>query len=104
MQDRLRMGQWHVLSTTREKPFVTSERPVYAEWDKHQDVRLVSFPVSSTKAILVVGNGQIREKRNDEQDIAALNRQTMHRATDFVVACRRDFPGSAFLKQWTSHS
>jgi hypothetical protein len=94
---RLLEWQWHLVQTTRDRPFVTSDRPVFAQWDRQQDVRRVSFPVSSEFALIVISGGQLNEGRDRANEITALNRQTLNRATEFVVACRETFPGAEFL-------
>ncbi|MBD3249463.1 DUF4238 domain-containing protein [Candidatus Woesearchaeota archaeon] len=100
MQERLLNWKWHLLNTTLDKPFVTSDRPVYAEWDRDTNIRLVSFPVASTVALLAINNSQISDGLTDDQNVCTLNRQTMDRATDFVVACQRKFPCCKFLDKW----
>lgn len=97
LQRRLLEWQWHLLQTTRDRPFVTSDRPVFAQWDREQDVRLVSFPVSSEFALIVIAGGQLNEKRDRTNEVATMNRQSLDRATEFVVACRETFPGAEFL-------
>jgi len=99
LQQRLLQWQWHILQTTRDKPFVTSDRPVFLQWDRDQDVRFVGFPVSSEVALIVNSAGQLREGRDQEQDVCALNRQTMGLATDFIAACSRTFPADGFLQE-----
>jgi hypothetical protein len=97
LQCRLLEWQWHLVQTTRDRPFVTSDRPVFAQWDRQQDVRLLSFPVSSEFALIVIAGGQLNEGRDRANEVTALNRQTLDRATEFVVACRETFPGAEFL-------
>ena len=92
LQSRLLEWEWHLVQTTRERPFVTSDRPVFAQWDREQDVRLVSFPVSSEFAIVVIRGGQFNEARERTNEAAAMNRQTIDRASEFVVACREAIP------------
>lgn len=57
LQRRLLDWEWHLVHTTRDRPFVTSDRPVFAQWDRDQDVRLVSFPASSEVALVVIAGG-----------------------------------------------
>jgi hypothetical protein len=97
LQRRLLEWEWHLIQTTRDRPFVTSDRPVFAQWDHEQDMRLVSFPVSSELALIVIAGGQLNERRDHATEVAAMNRQTLHRATEFVVACRKTFPGAEIL-------
>jgi len=96
-QRRLLRWDWNLVHTTREQPFVTSDQPVYAVWDRNQDVRLVSFPISSEVGLIVAAGGQFNEKRDRTNEGRAMNRQTMDSATDFVVACKESFPGDDFL-------
>jgi hypothetical protein len=97
LQSRLLTWEWHVVQTTRELPFVTSDQPVFAQWDRNQDVRLVSFAVSSEYALIVISGGQFNQARDQTNRVTAMNRQTMVRASEFVVACKETFPDSEFL-------
>src|SRR5262249_8814046 len=81
-QRRLLQWEWHLIHTTSEQPFVTSDRPVFAQWDRDQDVGLVSFPVSSEVALIVIAGGQFKEVRDRTNKVYAMNRQTMYRATE----------------------
>ncbi len=97
LQQRLVQWEWYLVNTTRERPFVTSDRPVFAQWDRDQDLRLVSFPVSSQVGLIVIAGGQFNEARDRSNDVSAMNRQTMDRASEFVVACKDTFPADDFL-------
>jgi hypothetical protein len=97
LQHRLLEWEWHLIQTTRDRPFVTSDRPVFAQWDREQGIRLVSFPVSSEFALIIITGGQFNEERDRANEVTAMNRQTMERATEFVVACKEAFPGAEFL-------
>lgn len=97
LQRRLLQWDWHLVNTTRERPFVTSDRPVWAQWDRDQDVRLVSFPVSSEIALIIITGGRFNEARDRTNEVFAMNRQSMDRASEFVVACKETFPADDFL-------
>lgn len=97
LQRRLLQWQWHLVHTTRDRPFVTSDRPVFAQWDRDQDVRLVGFPVSSVVALIIIAGGQLNAGRNRSNEVHAMNRQTMERAKRFVVACNESFPADEHL-------
>ncbi len=97
LQRRLLEWEWHLIQTTRDRPFVTSDRPVFAQWDREQDMRLVSFPLSSEFAFIVITGGQINKGRDCANEAAVINRQTLDRASEFVVACKEGFPGAEFL-------
>ena len=97
LQSRLLQWEWRLVSTAREQPFVTSDRPVFAQWDRNEDVRLVSFPVSSEVALIIIAGGQFNESRDRTNEVSAMNHQTMDRATEFVVACKETFPADEFL-------
>lgn len=99
LQRRLLEWEWHLVRTTKDQPFVTSDRPVFAQWDRAQDVRLVSVPVSSEFALVVISGGQFNEARDRTREVAFMNRQTMHCASEFIVACKEGFPGDDFLKR-----
>jgi len=96
-QGRLMEWEWHLVQTTRARPFVTSDRPAFAQWDRDQGVRLVSFPVSSEFALIVISGGRFNVARDLTKEVPAMNRQTMDRASEFVVACKEAFPGDEFL-------
>jgi hypothetical protein len=97
LQDQLLGWEWHLISTARERPYVTSDRPVFAQWEPKQNLRLVSFPVSSLIMLIVIAGGQFNEARHRTNDVIVGNRQTMHRASEFVIACSESFPGNDFL-------
>jgi hypothetical protein len=97
LQRRLLEWEWHLVQTTRERPFVTSDRPVFAHWFPDQNLRLVSFPVSSEFALIVINGGEFNEARDRTNEVAVMNRQTLHRATEFVVACIEAFPADELL-------
>jgi hypothetical protein len=102
LQHRLLEWRWHALATTEDQPFVCSDSPVFAEWDRGQDIRLVSFPVSSTTALIIWSAGEINQSHAAYDDVRAVNLQTMNRSRDFVIACREEFPGDEFLTKWQS--
>jgi len=97
LQHQLLQWEWHLVHTTRDQPFVTSDRPVFAQWDREQDVRLVSFPVSSEVALIAIAGGQFNEARDRASEVRAVNSQTIDRATEFVVACNHRFPADDYL-------
>jgi hypothetical protein len=97
LQHRLLNWQWHFVRTTRDRPFVTSDQPGFAQWYHDQDVRYVSFPVSSEVALIVIDGVPFDEGRDSENAARAINRQTIERATEFIVACNDSFPGDNFL-------
>lgn len=97
LRRRLLQWEWHLVHTTRDKPFITSDRAVLAQWDHAQNVRLVTFPVSSEVALIIITGGQFNEARDRSIEARAMNRGTMDGATDFVVACKQDFPCDDFL-------
>jgi hypothetical protein len=92
LQRRLLEWEWRLVQTTRERPFVTSDRPVFAQHG--QDMALVRFPVSSEIALLAFTGGRFREPPDG---VYAMNRQTMDRASWFVVSCKPAFPADEFL-------
>jgi hypothetical protein len=59
-------------------------------------VRLVSFPVSREVA-LIITDGTFRPPPKGIDRVAAMNRQTMARAREFVVSWKESFPGDEFL-------
>jgi hypothetical protein len=97
LQRRLLEWEWHLIQTTTARPFVTSDRPVFAQWDCEHDVHLVSFPVSSQFALVVISRGHFNEARDPCREVWAMNRQTMDLAGEFVVACKEAFPADEFL-------
>jgi hypothetical protein len=96
LQRRVLAWDWHVVTTAKESPFVTSDRPVFAQEDGAGPC-VVSFPVSSEVALIIIAGGYFREPRDTVEAVSAVNRQTMHRAREFVVACKEGFPGDDAL-------
>lgn len=97
LKHRLLQWEWHLVKTTRDQPFVTSDRPVFAQRDPANGVCLVSFPISSEIALIVISGGKFNDARDPTHEACAMNRQTTHRASDFVVACKAAFPGDESL-------
>jgi hypothetical protein len=91
-----------LIQTTRERPFITSDRPVFAQWDREDDVRMVSFPVSSEFALIIINGGKFNEARDPTNEAVVMNRQTLDRARKFVVTCKEAFPGDELLATTTS--
>jgi hypothetical protein len=102
LQRRFLQWEWHFVHTTRDLPFVTSDRPVLLQWDRTHGVRLVTFPVSSEVALVIVAAGQFNEARDRSMEARAMNRGTMDRASEFVVACKESFPGEEYLARRTA--
>ena len=97
LQRRLLQWEWHLVHTTRDRPFVTSDWPVFGQRVREHDVRLVSFPVSSEVALIVIGGAQFDEVGDHRNEAYAMNRRTMDRASEFVVACKESFPADDYL-------
>ncbi|QDV88991.1 hypothetical protein RAS2_00500 [Phycisphaerae bacterium RAS2] len=97
IQRCLLQWEWHLIHTTRDKPFITSDRPVLAQWDRTQNVRLVTFPVSSEVALVIISGGQFNDARDRSIEARALNLGTMDGATEFVVSRSQTFPCDDFL-------
>ncbi len=95
LQLRLLQWQWRLVRTTRDRPFVTSDQPVFAQ--KQDGVQLVTFPVSSEIALIMINGGQFSEARDLTNEAFAMNRQTVARATEFVVCFKDSFPGDNYL-------
>jgi hypothetical protein len=96
-RSRLLAWNWHIVTTTEDKPFITSDRPVFAEWDENDDVRLVSIPVSSRIALIIINGGDLNEARDRSLESSTMNRQTLMNADEFIVACRKDFPACSAI-------
>lgn len=91
---------WRVLTTTRDRPYITTDWPVFAQKDRQCDVGFVSFPVSSEVALIIHSPNASFDSLPPGDAVASMNRGTMERATRFVVACKREFPGHEFLEKW----
>jgi hypothetical protein len=98
-QNRLLKWDWHQVRTTRDKPFVTSDQPVFGQQPAGLNLRLVTFPVSSEVALVMTDGGQFNEARCPESDARAMNRGTIERAGEFIVACGEGFPAYEHLKR-----
>jgi transcriptional regulator with XRE-family HTH domain len=102
LQRRLAHWEWHVLRTSRDRPFVTSDWPVFAQHDLNEGMGVVSFPVSSETALLLIFGGQLNASRDQAGEVRDVNLRTMCRASRFVAACKVTFPGDdALLKRAT---
>jgi len=97
LQDFLLKCKWHLIQTSRERPFVTSDRPVFMR--REQEMHLVSFPVSPEFALIIISGGELNEARDRTNEVWAINRQTLARATDFVVACKEQFFADELLNK-----
>ncbi|HUW81656.1 MAG TPA: DUF4238 domain-containing protein [Phycisphaerae bacterium] len=104
LRDRLLEWTWTWVRTTPDQPFVTSDWPVYAEYVEQNDLRLLSFPLSSEVALVVNNSGMIRQDRDALQDVRAMNRRTMERASEFIVCRQPTFLGDEDLRQWAGHA
>jgi len=91
---------WHLLCTTRHEPFVTSDRPVFAEKELDDSAYLVSLPVSSEVAVLIFDGGSLNPNRDKSREVATINVQTLRRADRFVACCQQTFPGDEILNEW----
>jgi hypothetical protein len=87
-EQRLLRGEWHLIKTTRDQPFVTSDHPVFGEHVPERQLSLVSFPISAERAIIVTSGGQFNVGLSSEEQVAALNHQTIARAVEFIVVCK----------------
>ena len=105
---RGRMLAWHwtFLRTTREHPFITSDWPVFAQRDERRGVHLVSFPVSSEIALLVLSSAELSRfplgctRDIDFEEARVINQQTLDRAQEFVICHQDSFPGDDLLAAW----
>lgn len=95
IQCQLLQLEWHWVHTTRDRPFVTSDRPVFAH--REQDVCFVSFPASSEVALIVITDGKFNEALYRTKEAYMLNRRMMERASEFIVACKESFPADDYL-------
>ncbi|MCH8824805.1 MAG: DUF4238 domain-containing protein [Planctomycetes bacterium] len=97
MRDRLLNWKWTFIRSSSDRPFITSDWPVFAQHDEPAETRFVSFPISSEVALLVNSAGTVRQDRNPLEDVRAINRQTMDRASQFIVCRQQSFPGEECL-------
>ncbi len=88
--------EWQVCTTSRDKPFIASDWPVFAQ--RGHGMSMVSFPVSSEVALVFIDGGKLNEERDHAHEVTAINCQTLSRALKFVVACQESFPGDQFLR------
>jgi hypothetical protein len=97
IQQRLIRWKWRLIRTTREMPFVTTDRPLMAEREVDQDVGLVTFPVSSEIALMMFTGGVLNPNRDPAEEIRQINLRSIYGAKRFVIACRNAFPGDDAL-------
>jgi len=60
LRDRMLAWEWHFIRTSRDRPLVTSDWPVYAEKHPTCDVRFIQFPISAEIALVVNDVGELR--------------------------------------------
>jgi hypothetical protein len=100
LRDRLVKWNWASIRTTRDNPFITSDSPALLQKTGGiRDIRWVTFPISSEIAIRI-SNAELRNNRNDIDDVADMNRRTLENAKEFVICHKKSFPGDDFLLQW----
>jgi hypothetical protein len=100
IRDRLLSWKWTFIRASRENPFITSDWPVFAQHDAKDDIRFVSFPISSQVAVLINSQGQIRPDIAQDDGVRAMNFQTLDRARHFVICHQDSFPGDESLNNW----
>lgn len=100
IRDRLLKWQWTFIRASRQNPFITSDWPVFAEHDQEDDIRFVSFPISSEVALVINSSGEIRSDIEPYDSIRVFNRQTLDRAQHFVICHQDSFSGDEELKGW----
>ncbi|HUT88559.1 MAG TPA: DUF4238 domain-containing protein, partial [Thermoguttaceae bacterium] len=104
LQERLLRWNWTFVRTTPERPFVTSDCPAFAQHDGKRDIQFVSFPISSSVALVVNSAGQIRQDMEPLVQVRAMNGQTLDRAREFVVCRQPCFLGDDFLVEWAQRT
>ena len=87
-QKHLLEGQWHLLNTTRDQPFVTSDRPVVADWYRQHGMRVISCPISSEFALLSISGGEPNGAVPSDEHAANINNRTIRGASEFIAACK----------------
>lgn len=100
MRKRLLQLQWYFVRTNANEPFITSDWPVFAEYDSSSDVRVVSFPLSSESALIATSLTLDNSQLKDALSVAAINRQTLSRAKEFLICRQTSFPADADLAEW----
>ena len=97
---RMVKWNWNFLRTNRNNPFITSDCPALLQ-KTNDDIRLISFPISSEIAV-IVSNAELRSDRNNIEAVLGINRRTLQNATEFVICHKKSFPGDDFLSQWAT--
>jgi hypothetical protein len=63
-------------------------------------VYLLSFPISSEVALVTSDHPGFHVPDNLIENVAVINRQTIAKASIFVVGHKTSFPGDECLKEW----
>ncbi|MCH8879251.1 MAG: DUF4238 domain-containing protein [Planctomycetes bacterium] len=91
-------AKWHFISTTPDKPFVVSDKPVNAELG--DDVRLITCPLSSLLAVIIIAGGDYNDSYSHDEEVSMLNMRTIEKAERWIACCQQSFPGDNFLDKW----
>jgi hypothetical protein len=98
LYSRILGWNWHLITTNQFNPFITSDRPVFAQ-QNDKNIKMIGFPISSEVA-LIISNGIIRSDCDSDSHIKAINYQTMVNANEFIVSSQTNFPGSDCIENW----
>jgi hypothetical protein len=98
IRDRLMQWTWTLVRTTPGDPFITSDWPVFAQRDDLTGIHLVSFPISSEVAFIISNSNAVRQDKASLDHVRAINRQTLHKSSEFVVCLKQGFPGDEYLR------
>lgn len=91
-------AKWHFISTTPDRPFVVSDKPANADLD--DDTRLITCPLSSLMAVIVLTGGDYNDTHSHNEDVSMLNMRTIAKAERWIACCQQSFPGDDFLDKW----
>ena len=91
-------AKWQFISTTPDKSFVVSDKPVNAELGDNK--RLITCPLSSLIAVIIFTGGDFNDSHGHNEDVSMLNKRTIANAERWIACCQQSFPGDDFLDKW----
>ena len=100
LRDRILPWNWHFIRTPRHLPFVVSDWPAWGQ--RYGGFYMLSFPISSEVALITSDCPDVGLPDDAVRNVAEVNKQTMSRASTFVVCHQESFPGDDSLDMWVN--
>lgn len=96
--ERILHWEWNIFEAKPDQPFVTSDYPVFARHFVEDHPAEVTFPVSSRVGLFFIAGGTLNPNIDTSNVVEEINKRTLERAREFVIARHPGFPGDAVLR------